>query len=177
MPPSSGREAGLCDNSLPAPNPWGCLPGRTGPLGSFAFLPLRLCRARLSAGDRRAAFPEAWLYRGESTLAPGASALAKEARVSAVPGGRSQVSTERCQPQQPKEERNAAGCAPTGKQNRDGRSDSVSLRTCLRHRTDHRVLCSEGCYLFTYRGSCGCATSKQHLLTVLLCPQCCLSGV
>lgn len=59
-----GREAGPCESSLPAPNPWGCLPGSTGPLGSFAFVPLRLCRAQLSVEDRRAAFPEAWHHRG-----------------------------------------------------------------------------------------------------------------
>lgn len=51
-PLSSGGEAGPCENSPPALDPWECLPGRTGPLGSFAFLPLRFCRAQLSAGDR-----------------------------------------------------------------------------------------------------------------------------
>lgn len=85
--------SGARRGSSAAPNPWGCLPGMSGPLGSSAFLPLRLCSARLSAGDGRAAFPEAWLYRGGSTRAPGASALVKEeARVAAVPGGRSQDS-------------------------------------------------------------------------------------
>lgn len=55
----SRREAGTCESSLPALNPWGCLPGSTRPLGSFAFMPLRLCRAQLSVEDRRTAFPEA----------------------------------------------------------------------------------------------------------------------
>lgn len=41
--------------SLPALNPWGSLPGRTGPLGSFSSLPLRLCRAhwQQETGGRR----------------------------------------------------------------------------------------------------------------------------
>lgn len=69
---------GACENPLPAPNPWGCLPGMSRPLGSSADLPLRLCSARLSAGDGRAVFPEARLSRGGSTVAQGASALAKE---------------------------------------------------------------------------------------------------
>lgn len=63
---------------------------------------------------QRAAFPEAWHYGGGSTLAPGASALAKEAaRVAAVPSGRSQVSAGRRHPQQPRRARNAPGCART----------------------------------------------------------------
>lgn len=63
------------------------LPGSTETLGSFAFLPLKLCRALAVSRKQEGRFPEAW--HSESPLAPGTTTLAKEeARVMAVPGGR-----------------------------------------------------------------------------------------
>lgn len=51
-PLSSEGEAGPCENSLLALNPRECLPGRTAPLGIFAFLPVRLCRAQQETGGQ-----------------------------------------------------------------------------------------------------------------------------
>ena len=50
---------------------------------------LKLCRALAVSRKQEGRFPEAWHYCGGSTLAPGASTLAKEeASVAAVPGSR-----------------------------------------------------------------------------------------
>lgn len=62
-------------------------------------------------GDRRAAFPQGLELLGGSMLAPEASALAeKEVRVAALPGGGSQVSTGRSDPQLPRKEKHTRLC-------------------------------------------------------------------
>lgn len=74
-------------------------------------MPPKLCRALAVRGKREGRFPEAWYYHGGSPLAPGAFTLAKEeVKVVAVPGGNSQVSARKRDPQLPRKERNT-GCA------------------------------------------------------------------
>lgn len=122
------------DDPLPAPDPRGCLPGSRGPLGSFAFSPLRLCRALAVSGRQEGSVPQgSALLRGQHA----SSRSLCSGRGGGGSGGHAwwQLTGEHwgCGPWLPREE--AGPC--TTKSSRDGLTlasmcDSGSLRTYLR---------------------------------------------